>query len=364
MKPMENITIRPYNHYFKDTYQTQLLKLEEKGLTIKIPLFQNKPILMGVGTLVEIMGEHFSYTGEILERNIKKGYYLLTKPQGISRGRRQFGQTEVVAITSGKGGVGKSTILANLGILLSLKGERVSLIDGDLGSANLDILLRLPMKDNLGDVIRGEKGLLEIAVEGPAGILLIPGGSGFQELTKLKDWQFSHLINSFNQLEEYSNFIFIDTSAGLGENTTNFLLAADQIIVITTPEPHSMTDAYAIIKVISQLHQDLRIGLLINQVENLKEGEIIGKRMKKVIREYLSLEVNPLGSIHYDHMVQRAVKEQKPFVLKYPSCKASLDMNRLIPFFLEGHSLTQETHEIKKKTPFIERLKDFFSRNT
>lgn len=361
IKRGDTLYIKPQNKYFQNEYMSQVLKSAGEKLYITIPYEKKKPVFVGVGTPLKIRIKGHNYQGEILARDLKEGFFVISKP--AEKGKKKK-RGQVIAITSGKGGVGKSTILANLGILLSLAGERVSIVDADLGTANLDILLKISTDYNLSHVVRGEKSILEIAKEGPGGILLIPGGSGLVELTKLKEEQLLKISKSFAYLEEYSDYIFFDTSAGLGENITHFLLAADQIVVITTPEPHSITDAYAIIKVVTEMRRDLKIGLLINQVEKEREGQAIGERMQRVIKKYLSLQVEYCGSIQEDLYVKKAIKRQEPFVLKYPTCKASSDMKALLPFFLEKTPREQKREAIPKKReerpPFIQRLKDLF----
>lgn len=353
----DRLTIKPQSKYFPDEYPSHILKIEKRGWRVAIPNDHNQPVLLGIGTSVEIEMEDLSYQAEILEKDLEKGSYLITKPRGSTLHEKK--KAQVIAISSGKGGVGKSTIVANLGILLSMHGERVSIIDADLGTANLDILLNIPTEYNVSHVIRGEKRLLDIAAEGPRDILLIPGGSGLVELTRLKDWQFSQLIESFSELEAYSDYIFIDTSAGLGADSTNFLLAADKIIIITTPEPHSITDAYAIIKVVTEDGRDLDIKLIINQVESLKEGRAIGRRIKQVVKKYLSLEIEYLGSLHWDPYVQKAIKKQESFLLSFPSCKASKDIEAIVHSLSEKSGIREE--ERSRGIPFIKRLKALFS---
>jgi flagellar biosynthesis protein FlhG len=251
--------------------------------------------------------------------------FHIIRADGISRGRRQYeeGMTKVVAVTSGKGGVGKSTFISNLAVAVAQEGKKVSIVDADLGTANLDILLNVSAEHNLSDVINEEKALIEIVKEGPEGIILVPGGSGFQQLTKLNESQFSKLISSFNQLDEYSDLILIDTAAGVSENVTNFLLAADEIIVVTTPEPHSIIDAYSIIKVVSKLEKNIKINLVVNKVDDKKEAKKVAQKMKCVVKDYIGLDVEFMGYILLDSNVLKAIKKKEILLLSHPNSKAS-----------------------------------------
>ena len=185
-----------------------------------------------------------SFQAEVLAREFKPEPLLtITLPDTVSRGGRNgpgSGATRVIAITSGKGGVGKTTLAINLAIALSRLRLRVCLIDVDLGTANVDFLLRLNAPYNLSHLIRGEKELKEIIVEGPEGLRIIPGSSGLVDLANLSEWQYSRLIHAFNRLDRECDLLILDTGAGIAANVTNFLVAADTVLVVTTPDPHAM----------------------------------------------------------------------------------------------------------------------------
>jgi flagellar biosynthesis protein FlhG len=243
------------------------------------------------------------------ERNIEgKGAYIYT-------------------VTSGKGGVGKSNFTANLALALNALGKKVIVLDADLGMANLDVILGVTPTYNLEHVIQGRKTLEEVIVEGPNGLSLIPGGSGIQELANLSQYQINNLISEFVRLGEEFDIILIDTGAGLAHNVVNFILGADEVIVISTPEPTSITDAYGVVKVISKHDKQATIKLVINQAESEKEGERIAKRLIKTAYDFLELDIELLGVIPKDNAVVKSVMSRSPFLLEFPRARASKSIN-------------------------------------
>lgn len=357
------LEIDAHSDYFEEKYQSQILKINSDHLVISIPYQEMQPILLGVGTKIEItakrIGEDITFKSEIIDRNIDEETFKISRPEGISRNKRQYESemAKVVAVTSGKGGVGKSTFISNLAVAIAQEDKKVSIIDADLGTANLDILLNVNAEHNLGDVITGDKALIEVVKEGPEGVILVPGGSGFQELTKLKDEQFSWLISSFNQLDEYSDLILIDTAAGVSENVTNFLLAADEIIVVTTPEPHSIIDAYSIIKVVSNLEKDIEIKLVVNKANNKREAKEVVEKMKRVVKEYIGLDIKYIGHVLRDSTVLKSIKNKEVLISSYPNSKASKKIKQIaVKNFLD-----QEEQEPGGLKGFINKFKSFIS---
>ncbi|MEC9489158.1 MAG: AAA family ATPase [Halanaerobium sp.] len=366
IEPQQPILLAAYSRVFTGRYQSKIIEVRPEGILIETPVSEGRLVLMGAGTRLKVTvnsgseGEQFE--AELLRRSKDDELMLITRPDLISRGGRRSEEgkgARVVALTSGKGGVGKSTLSLNLALELLKQGNRVTVIDADLGTANLDIMLGLQVRANLSDVIFAKRDIQDIVIEGPEGLLLVPGGSGFQELTELSDWQFTRLINSFNYLDRLSDYILLDTGAGLSRNVTNFLLAADQIIVVTTPEPHCVTDAYAIIKVISELKDDpLRLQLVVNKVENQREGERVGSKMADVTEKFLQLKINYLGSVSDDRAVVRSNKERRPVVLQRPNARAAKDIRNLV----KGYLLQDESEEGKRGVVgFLSRFKNLFN---
>ncbi|WP_459836579.1 MinD/ParA family protein [Halanaerobaculum tunisiense] len=255
----------------------------------------------------------------------------------------------IYAITSGKGGVGKSNFVANLALALQAEDQRVLVFDADLGLANLDVILGVTPHYNLNHVISGTKSLEEIIVSGPQGLPLIPGGSGVEDLANLSKYQIDNLINYWQEVAGRYDIILIDTGAGLANNVLNFVLAADQVIMVTTPEPTSVTDAYGVIKVINSHDAEANIKLVVNQVENTSEGDRIGNRLVTTAQDFLELDIEFVGDLPADKAVVKAVKQKSPFVVEFPNSQVTRRIKQIARKLL---------HKEPEKTTGI---KDFFS---
>ncbi|MCW3488728.1 MinD/ParA family protein [Dethiobacter alkaliphilus] len=235
----------------------------------------------------------------------------------------------VITVTSGKGGVGKTNLVVNLAIALSRLGKRVAVLDADLGLANVDIILGLLPLHNLQDVVKGTKMMEDIIITGPEGIKIIPGGSGLAEMANLSPAQRDRLLQSLMDLENAADILLIDTGAGLSRSVLSFVSAADELVVITTPEPTSITDAYGIIKVVSKLRVHQKIKLVVNQVRDHEEGTVIAERFAEVSQKFLQVDVEFLGEICSDGQVVRAVKQQQPLVTLFPRARATKDVENI-----------------------------------
>jgi len=241
----------------------------------------------------------------------------------LETNRGSLKRTRVLAVTSGKGGVGKTSIVANLAIALSQSGLRVLVVDADLGLANIDVLLGLRTRFNLGHVVSGQKSLEDIIVEGPAGVRIIPGASGLKDLAEIEAGRRHALLADLVSLDEESDLLMIDTGAGISSNVMDFVVSADEVIVVTTPEPTAIADAYAMIKVLSQVSPDTYIRLLVNQARNAAEAAQVSDQISSVAQRFLNVYVDKLGYVFADVAVQKSVRAQKPFVLLYPHSSAS-----------------------------------------
>ncbi len=230
---------------------------------------------------------------------------------------------KVITISSGKGGVGKTNVVANLAVMLSKLGKKVILLEAELGLGNLDVLLGLAPKYNFGHVIRGEKKISEIMVDGPAGVKIIPAASGLQELTNLSAEQ---KINLFSQLESLSDkvdIMLIDTAAGISQNVLFFNIVASEMIIVASPEPTSIVDAYALIKVLHTKHGEKKFRLLVNQAKDNKEGLEVYKNVSIVADKFLNISIDYMGFIPYDENLRKAVRKQKPVTELFPMSKSS-----------------------------------------
>ncbi len=217
----------------------------------------------------------------------------------------------VVTITSGKGGVGKTLTTVNLAIAARRMGQSVLIFDGDLGLANVDVVLGLTARYNIRDVLDGNAELKDIVVEGPLGIDLIPSGSGISSLTRLSPAKKQQILDQIERLEESYDLLLIDTGAGISENVVHFARAADETVVVTTPEPHAMTDAYALIKVLAEEHDVKSFSLLVNQTRTPEEGLKVSDRIAEVAMRFLNVRVHHLGNVPSDPQVPKSVMQRR-----------------------------------------------------
>lgn len=228
----------------------------------------------------------------------------------------------VISVTSGKGGVGKTNIAANIAYLLSAKKKKTLIIDADCGLANIDLLLGLTPRFNLSHVLKGEKSLQEILVVGPGGIRILPSSSGIQEMSTLSREQKLALQDELQALSFRPDFVLIDTSAGISDNVMYFNMVAGEIIVVVTPEPTSIADAYALIKLLSQRHAKKRFKLIVNQARSREEAREVFLRMAQATNHFLSLAIEQLGYVVSDDHVVKAVRQQRLLAEIYPEAPA------------------------------------------
>jgi flagellar biosynthesis protein FlhG len=243
----------------------------------------------------------------------------------------------VISVTSGKGGVGKSNVVANLAVTMARNGQRVLILDADLGLANIDVLLGLSSRYNVRHVLSGEKTMAEVVVEGPEGIRVLPASSGVQELTQLGEEQKLILLNELDSLEPPCDILLIDTGAGISPNVTYFNLAALERIVVVTPEPTAITDAYALIKVMATRHATRSFKLLVNQVTGERDAQEVFTKLVRVVDRFIGeVSLEMLGWVPTDGCVTRAVKRQRAVVDVYPDCPASRGFARIAGAILDS----------------------------
>jgi len=241
----------------------------------------------------------------------------------------QTSNTRVIAITSGKGGVGKTNIVANLGFSLSRLGKKVLILDADLGLANIDVLLGIAPKYNFSHVIMGTKTIDEITVKGPGNISILPASSGIQELTKLtKEQGIWFLTELDNMLSSYDIFL-IDTAAGISSNVMYFNTTAQEIIVVVSPEPTSITDAYALMKVLSLKYSQKRFKMIVNLVANSEEAREVFRQLNLVADRFLDISIEYMGYILLDKNITKSVRRQKIVADIYPDTDASRCFTKL-----------------------------------
>ncbi len=236
-----------------------------------------------------------------------------------------------------KGGVGKTNIVGNLAVSFQRKGKKVLVFDADLGLANIDIIFGIHPKDNIDAVIRGEKKLSEIIVQGPEGVSVIPASSGVEEMASLTEGQKLHLLNEFDELNRRFDIMLVDTGAGISSNVVYFNLAAQKRIVVVTPEPTSITDAYALLKVMFNQYRTKEFAILMNMVQDEKEGKAVFKKLSQVADKFLvGICLDYAGSILRDDYLKQAVFKRQPIVCAYPRAEASQNMESLADRLLRG----------------------------
>jgi len=240
-------------------------------------------------------------------------------------------KTRVITVASGKGGVGKTNMSVNMAIAYARLGKRVIIMDADLGLANVNILLNIIPKFNLYHVIRKQKTMREIMVDTEYGIQMIAGASGFSKIANLSEEERQSFITELYTLSN-ADIIIIDTSAGVSSNVLSFIAAADDAIIITTPEPTAITDAYGIIKIIATEVENLNIGLklVVNRVKNVTEGRKVAERIINISGQFLNLKVEYLGCVYEDPIVQSSVLRQRPFMIQDPKSKAAISVQHLV----------------------------------
>lgn len=229
----------------------------------------------------------------------------------------------VLAITSGKGGVGKTNICANLGIALARLGKRVLIFDTDLGLANIDILLGLNPEFNISHVFTGEKRLEEVIVDGPEGLQILPASSGIEEVTALSEAARMDLLAQFENMDRQIDIMLLDTGAGIGSNVMYFNVSAQHILIVTTAEPTAITDAYAMMKILSTKYQEKRFQLLVNMIADEKEALGVYRHLSQVANRFLDISINFFGYIPRDPHIPASVKQQKAVLDAYPNAPSS-----------------------------------------
>ena len=248
-------------------------------------------------------------------------------------------QARVITVTSGKGGVGKTNVTVALAVAFARLGKKVLILDADLGLSNVDVILGASAPGNLFQVIHNGLDLNDVVADGPLGIKFISGGSGIYDLSNLSDSQIQYFLHQVGQFDNWADIILIDTGAGLNRMVLNFVLAADEVIVVTTPEPTAVADAYAVIKAYAAKGGQSPVRLIVNRVRELAEGEGVLNKLAKVSQRFLGLSISHLGFIFEDRMVQKSVTSQVPLMVAYPDSVAARCIDRIAHSLIFGEDL-------------------------
>jgi flagellar biosynthesis protein FlhG len=257
---------------------------------------------------------------------------LAKTPYDQAAGLRQMKRSSpvrVIAVTSGKGGVGKTNVAVNLSCALAERGRRVFLMDADMGLANVDVMLGLHPAYNLSHVISGECTLDEVLVEGPHGIQVVPAASGTQRMAELSPAENAGVIRAFSDLSNRVDTLVIDTAAGISHGVVSYLKAAQEVLVVVCDEPTSITDAYALIKVMSREHGVRRFRVLANQTHSAQEGRELFEKLSKVSDRFLDVTLEFAGVLPYDQHVRKAVQKQRAVVEAFPRSRIAVAFKNL-----------------------------------
>lgn len=245
-------------------------------------------------------------------------------------------KARVITVTSGKGGVGKTNFTVNLALALAKLGKKVLIIDADFGMGNVDLVLGCSAPYNILHLLEGGLSLSDITIEGPLGIKFIAGGSGIHKLTNLTNSQLSYITNQLALLDSWAEIILIDTGAGINQNVMNFVIAADEVIIITTPEPTAITDAYAMMKTFVHHRGTGMLRLVVNRVVEVDEGKAAANKLMSVALNFLDLSLTNLGTVFEDSNLIRAVKKQIPLLLAFPNTMSAHCIEKIAIHLLHG----------------------------
>lgn len=265
----------------------------------------------------------------------------------------------VITISSGKGGVGKSSFSVNLAIYLASLKNRVLIIDADFGLANVEVLLGIRPKYNFYNMLKGEKNISEIVVDTEYGIKFISGGNGLKELSNINNTEIRYFIEQFEYLDEIADIIIIDTGAGISSSVTNFLIVSDENIIVTTPEPTSFTDAYTLIKIMKEQNKSIdKLNVVINKADDEYEADRTFAKIAYVCNKFLGISIQNMGYIPLDADIIKAVKQQKPAIVSFPKSDFSKSIE-LIGNRLLNRSSVENNTGIKS---FMQKLMNVFNK--
>lgn len=275
----------------------------------------------------------------------------------LSRQSKRQGETKAIAITSGKGGVGKSNVSLNFSITLSKRGFRVLLLDMDIGMGNIDILLGQSSSATIIDLFYKRLSLYELIKNGPENISFIAGGTGLANVFTMDDEKIDYFLTQLQSVSEQYDYLIFDMGAGISEDRLRLLKAVHEIFIVTTPEPTAVTDAYAMMKYVHMQEKNVPFYLIVNRAQTEQEGRDTLQRLKRVAKQFLQKDIIPLGVLPEDRSVSKAVVRQTPFLLFDPVSKVSRAMHMLTDRYLSARSIDEE--RVHRPFNFFARLRHF-----
>ncbi len=318
IQPGQSLLFTTNSSLYQDTYQAQVRVVYQDRIELLLTMYRGYLLLLPVGTEIRWLSHGLEHNvSTVLSRETQS--WCTTLPQVVSAPHT----TKVIAVGSGKGGVGKTTFSINLGLALCQLGHRVILLDADLGMANIDVLLGLRCSLNLGHVIEGKYTLKEILQEGPGGLQVLAGSSGISSLTQLDPIQFNRLSAGFRDLEADCDILILDTGAGISELVLMFLGVADELILLSNPEPHALMDAYSLLKVLSAQNPEICPHIVMNRCDSESEARKSIRSLKDASKQFLNLQPVTLGWLPVDPWIPRSLKERSPLFLSHPHLEFS-----------------------------------------
>lgn len=342
----------------------RVLEAQADHLVVSMPYRRGRPVPLLPGEQATVRVPYNAnpgrYTYEFRARVLHRRFTpipaaAITYPRDLQRviQAAEPRPCRVLAVASGKGGTGKSTVALNLGLALAMRGRRVALVDADLGAANLGAMMGLQPATTLENVARGESPMSEAICTLPGGLRLVPGGAGVPDLAGINRWQFGRLLDALRWLEDQSDVVLLDLSAGISRQVTTFIAAADQTLVVTTPEPHSLTGAYALLSTLD-LTSGRPVRVLVNQANGPLEAGDAFRRLDAAVRERLDGRVGYLGHIPADPLVPRALRRQVAPLLDHPQAPAAQALARLADRVEDPQAVTAVPAE---RSSFAQRLR-------
>ncbi len=271
------------------------------------------------------------------------------------------GNVKVYCVASGKGGVGKTNLSVNMGLVIQSLGKNVLLIDADLGLANIDVVSGLYPKYNLSHILSIGKSIKDVILKGPMGISILPGASGLYDLANITSVELKILIDSFSSIANDFDIIIIDTGAGISKNVISFIRSSDEVIVVTTPEPSAVTDAYALIKIARKYCDSIHV--IVNKTDNYKEAEYTIEKLSRVTKKYLNLKINYLGYVLKDNTIYKSNMAQTPFYIKYPNGLASKCLITISKKLIYGEQIPLEAKTSLTVDGWFAKLMSFIKTN-
>ncbi|HEY8530772.1 MAG TPA: P-loop NTPase, partial [Limnochorda sp.] len=319
LRPGDEVILRTDVPHRLGAYRCQVLDIGNTQLRLTAPMRDGWVVLIPVGTPVELeTPDGTRLKSRVVDRVTGPGRCLVIEQPVPLPARNLERAAPLVVISSGKGGVGKSCLAVNLAVLCAQAGRRVLLMDLDLGTGNLDVLLGIGSAPDLSSVVRGERGLREVVVEPLPGLQVLLAGSGAREVAELTSLQYDWLASELQALGEATDLMIGDVSSGVSERVTSTLAAASHPVVVTTPEPHAITDAYALLKVYRERHGARPFHLVVNMARSRGEGERVAAKMQFAAERFLGLELRLAGVVPLDAAMLEAVRLQRPVATRRP----------------------------------------------